>query len=84
LAEVCLILPLHALLVTVSWYLILCLLCSSHEQYGQTAVYSASAAGHTEVVKLLVQAKADVEPNEYVGYAYMYSMYSWYKQMEQI
>ena len=61
LAEVCLILPLHVLLVTVSWYLILCLLCSSHEQNGQTAVYSASGAGHTEVVKLLVQAKADVE-----------------------
>ena len=61
LAEVCLILPLHALLVTVSWYLILCLLCSSHEQDGLTAVYCASAAGHTEVVKLLVQAKADVE-----------------------
>ena len=61
LAEVCLILPLYALLVTVSWYLILCLLCSSHEQWGQTAVYCASGAGHTEVVKLLVQAKADVE-----------------------
>ena len=61
LAEVCLILPLHALLVTVSWYLILCLLCSSHEQDGLTAVYCASAEGHTEVVKLLVQAKADVE-----------------------
>ena len=61
LAEVCLILPLHALLVTVSGYLILCLLCSSHEQWGQTAVLCASAAGHPEVVKLLVQAKADVE-----------------------
>ena len=61
LAEVCLILPLHVLLVTVSWYLILCLLCSSHEQNGQTAVYIASCEGHTEVVKLLVQAKADVE-----------------------
>ena len=61
LAEVYLILPLHALLVTVSWYLILCLLCSSHEQWGQTAVYNASLNGHTEVVKLLVQAKADVE-----------------------
>ena len=61
LAEVCLILPLHVLLVTVSWYLILCLLCSSHEQNGHTAVYCASYFGHTEVVKLLVQAKADVE-----------------------
>ena len=61
LAEVCLILPLHALLVTVSWYLILCPLCSSHEQSGLTAVYCASQEGHTEVVKLLVQAKADVE-----------------------
>jgi len=61
LAEVCLILPLHVLLVTVSCYLILCLLCFSHEQWGQTAGYYASAAGHTEVVKPLVQAKADIE-----------------------
>ena len=66
LAEVCLILPLHALLVTVSWYLILCLLCSSNEQDGQTAVYCASAEGHTEVVKVLVQAKADIELQEKV------------------
>ena len=31
------------------------------EQDGQTALYLASAAGHTEVVKVLVQAKADTE-----------------------
>ena len=61
LAEVCLILPLHALLVTLSWYLILHFLCSSHEQNGGTAVYLASQEGHPEVVKLLVHAKADVE-----------------------
>ena len=30
-------------------------------QKGQTAVYSASAYGHSEVVKLLVQAGADLE-----------------------
>ena len=32
-----------------------------HTQWGITAVYSASAEGHSEVVKLLVQAGADLE-----------------------
>ena len=37
--------------------------CSStaYTQRGQTAVYYASAEGHSEVVKLLVQAGADLE-----------------------
>ena len=30
-------------------------------QWGETAVYSASAKGHSDVVKLLVQAGADLE-----------------------
>ena len=30
-------------------------------QWGQIAVFSASAKGHSEVVKLLVQAGADLE-----------------------
>ena len=30
-------------------------------QWGQTAVFSASACGHSEVVKLLIQAGADLE-----------------------
>ena len=32
-----------------------------YTQWGQTAVYYASAEGHSEVVKLLVQAGADLE-----------------------
>ena len=32
-----------------------------HTQWGQTAVYLASVKGHSEVVKLLVQAGADLE-----------------------
>ena len=32
-----------------------------HMQWGQTALYYASAKGHSEVVKLLVQAGADLE-----------------------
>ena len=32
-----------------------------HTQWGETAVYSASANSHSEVVKLLVQAGADLE-----------------------
>ena len=37
--------------------------CSStaYTQRGETAVYNASAQGHSEVVKLLVQAGADLE-----------------------
>ena len=31
------------------------------QQWGQTAIYCASAQGHSEVVKLLVQAEADLE-----------------------
>ena len=30
-------------------------------QWGQTAIYTASAEGHTETVKVLLQAKADTE-----------------------
>ena len=33
----------------------------THTQWGGTAVYNASANGHSEVVKLLVQAGADLE-----------------------
>ena len=33
----------------------------TYTQWGQTAVYCASAYGHSEVVKLLVQAGADLE-----------------------
>jgi len=59
LAEMCHIShSMYCLLVTVTMYLIFCL---SHEQWGQTAVFQASAEGHTKVVKLLVQAKADIE-----------------------
>ena len=50
--------PPCVLLVTVSLYLTL---CSSLEQDGATALYSASIGGHTEVVKLLMKAKADTE-----------------------
>ena len=32
-----------------------------HTQWGQTAVYLASAYGHSEVVKLFVQAGIDLE-----------------------
>ena len=32
-----------------------------HTQRGVTALYNASANGHSEVVKLLVQAGADLE-----------------------
>ena len=32
-----------------------------HTQWGETAVYKASANGHSEVVKLLVKAGADLE-----------------------
>ena len=32
-----------------------------HTQWGRTAVYRASLNGHSEVVKLLVQAGADLE-----------------------
>ena len=32
-----------------------------YTQLGETAVYRASANGHSEVVKLLVQAGADLE-----------------------
>ena len=32
-----------------------------YTQWGQTAVYSASAYGHSEMVQLLVQAGADLE-----------------------
>ena len=32
-----------------------------HTQWGETAIYKASANGHSEVVKLLVQAGADLE-----------------------
>ena len=31
------------------------------KQWGQTAIYGASAEGHTETVKVLLQAKADTE-----------------------
>ena len=33
----------------------------THTQWGEKAVYNASAKGHSEVVKLLVQAGADLE-----------------------
>ena len=33
----------------------------THTQWGVTAVFSASDEGHSEVVKLLVQAGADLE-----------------------
>ena len=33
----------------------------TNTQWGQTAVFCASAQGHSEVVKLLVQAGADLE-----------------------
>ena len=33
----------------------------THAQLGRTAVYCASKEGHSEVVKLLVQAGADLE-----------------------
>ena len=33
----------------------------THTQLGETAVYYASGEGHSEVVKLLVQAEADLE-----------------------
>ena len=31
------------------------------KQWGQTASYIASSEGHTETVKVLLQAKADIE-----------------------
>ena len=31
------------------------------KQWGETAIYRASAEGHTETVKVLLQAKADTE-----------------------
>ena len=41
----------------------------THTQWAQTAVYHASANGHSEVVKLLVQAGADLELQHKVIYS---------------
>ena len=45
----------------VSILLIIIFSTTTYTQRGQTAVYYASAEGHSEVVKLLVQAGADLE-----------------------
>ena len=54
---------LYVFFKTFSFCSICILLFSSttYTQWGQTAVYHASAEGHSEVVKLLIQAGADLE-----------------------
>ena len=36
------------------------------KQWGETAIYRASAEGHTETVKVLLQEKADTEIQDMV------------------
>ena len=41
------------------------LVSSSHQQWGETPVYTASEHGHETIVKMLIGAKADINhPNE--------------------
>ena len=42
-----------------------------HTQWGETAVYNASNQGYSEVVKLLVQAGADLELQNKVIHIFM-------------
>ena len=40
------------------------------KQWGETAIYKASAEGHTEIVKVLLQAKADTEIQDTVMHSF--------------
>jgi len=50
----------------------LCIPFSFHEQEDMTALYFASAESHIDVVKMLVQAKADVELQDKVEWFQTY------------
>ena len=54
------------------------LVSSSHQQEGKTPVYIASEHGHKAIVKMLIEAKADVNhPNE-VWDEYCNQLLHWY------
>lgn len=44
----------------------------SHQQYGQTPVYTAAEEGHSDIVQMLIQANADINhPNEVRNFVYL-------------
>ena len=52
-----------------------------YTQWGQTAVFYASAKGHSEVVKLLVQAGADLELQTEVNILQCHSCSTFYSSL---